>query len=89
MRTLSYRRNQEAKSKAKARKKLLQDPFLIGRGENSINKYVTQKRVGRMASIHSCPCSCEVCGNPRKHFKAQKLSELKSKESFEQSFSDI
>jgi len=39
-------------------------------------------QVGRMASCHCKPCSCHMCGNPRKHFGAVTMRERKSKESF-------
>ena len=35
-------------------------------------------RTGRMASVHSKPCSCSSCGNPRRHGEGLTVQERRS-----------
>lgn len=66
MRGLAYRRHSEQKRKAWAK--------IAGR--EWYNKEPTDRQIGRLA--HSpAKCSCYMCGNPRKHFKAKTLQEIK------------
>jgi len=76
-RSSAYRRFRENQAKLKAKRYLKRISFL---GEKSTAEDLTQ--VGRMASCHCKPCSCYMCGNPRKHFGDVTMREKKSKESF-------
>lgn len=70
MRGIAYRRHQSSKKKSKAKKIA-----------HEWNVKPTGKRIGMLASTPK-PCSCCICGNPRKHFKRKTIQELKADESF-------
>lgn len=61
-RSKDFRRFQENKMKKKAKRVLKINSF----GEITRDK--DPKQVGRYAHVHCCPCSCNMCGNPRRHF---------------------
>lgn len=80
MRDKAFRRFQEKKKKSWA-KRLLTLFFA------DIPDYIiSDKDIGRRATTPQ-PCSCEMCGNPRHHFKSKKdkltLQEQKEFEKFE------
>lgn len=39
---------------------------------------ITERNVGKQASVHSVECSCSMCGNPRKHLGQRTLQEIKA-----------
>ena len=84
-RTKAYRRSQYFIHKKKAYKKLIIDNIdLIEQ-----NKFEPSERlIGKMESTHSCSCSCEMCGNPRKHFNEKTLRERKSDDKFKTELND-
>lgn len=65
-RTKAFRRAEEKKAKNKAKRSML------GEGVDS------ERKLGKLASTHCKPCSCPLCGNPRKYFKARTLEEMRS-----------
>ena len=69
-RTKAFRRNCDKKAKAKARNSLMAKWPMDGKTDD--------KRIGRLASTHCKPCSCEMCGNPRKFFGEKTLREKRS-----------
>lgn len=40
-------------------------------------KEISAVFIGKLASTHGRPCSCHMCGNPRKHYKQKTLQEKK------------
>jgi len=65
--TIQYRRHQNWKAKEKAKRILKSDiawPYPP-----------TSKEIGKKASVHSKGCSCECCGNPRRHFGNRSVQE--------------
>jgi hypothetical protein len=68
---IRYRRHQDIRAKRKARfvMKYLWDDTTI-----------TPKRIGVNASTHCKPCSCYMCGNPRKYFNELTIQEQKHQE---------
>ena len=61
MRDRGYRHEQLKRMKQKVRR----IPWVGKAGE----KFVTPRYIGHMASTHGKPCSCYMCGNPRKFAK--------------------
>lgn len=47
------------------------------------NKEIDGTLVGKFASVHGSVCSCEMCGNPRKHFGEVSTQEKKFVENAE------
>lgn len=70
MRGIAYRRHQLSKKKSKA--KMIACEW---------NVKPTGKRIGMLASTPT-PCSCDMCGNPRRHWKQKTIQEMKADESF-------
>lgn len=66
MRTRAYRRVQYLKSKKKAEK--------IASRYWEKGSY-TERDVGRLASTHGVMCSCDMCGNPRRHHNERTIQE--------------
>lgn len=64
-RTRAFRRSCEKKAKRKAQNSM------IGVG-------MDQRGIGKLAHCHCKPCSCEMCGNPRKFFNEKTLREKRS-----------
>ena len=65
----TYRRHQDWKAKEKAKWILTRDvawPYPP-----------TLKEIGKKASVHSHGCSCDMCGNPRRHFGNRSVQERK------------
>lgn len=53
-----------------------------------LDDLVTPKFIGRLATTHK-PCSCYMCGNPRKYFKQDTIQELReSQDDVEQGVED-
>ena len=65
MRTRAFRRSCADRAKAKARGSLMG----YGLDDNDI---------GKLASCHCKPCSCYMCGNPRKYFGSVTLREKRA-----------
>ena len=81
-RTVSFRRWQEEKSKVRARKVmrlLWQIP----------EEFITPEAVGINAHSHCKPCSCYMCGNPRKHWHELTIQEMKANLAFIQQLKEI
>ena len=64
-RTKAFRRSCEKKAKIKARKSMMAEGL-------------DERGCGKLASTHCKPCSCEMCGNPRKWFGTKSLQERRS-----------
>ena len=64
-RTKAFRRSCEKKAKIKAKKSIMAEGL-------------DERGIGVMASTHCKPCSCEMCGNPRKFFGERTLREKRS-----------
>jgi transposase len=47
-------------------------------------KNIDKDFLNQMVSTHCKPCSCPVCGNPRRYFKKHTLKEVKATEEFEE-----
>lgn len=79
MRNKEFRRFQEKKKKNWA-KKLLKILF-----HDIPNYIISAKEIGRRAHTPQ-PCSCNMCGNPRKHCKSKKdkltIQELKEEDRY-------
>ena len=65
MQTLEFRRHHKKRIKAKAKR-------IVGD--------VTPKELGVRCNHGMTICSCHLCGNPRKHFNAKTIQELKQDE---------
>jgi len=63
------RRHEAMKAKRRARFRLRR----WGWSEDSVSK----KHLG-IYSNTKCPCSCHLCGNPRRHFKIKTFQERRS-----------
>ena len=62
MRTKAYRRFQDRKAKRKSEK------LLKMLHADCLDQFpVTEREIGRFAGCHRRPCSCFMCGNPRKY----------------------
>ncbi len=61
MRDLAYRRAQTNRAKQKAAK-------VVNRWWGWLPVEIDHRDIGKMASVHCSPCSCYMCGNPRRHF---------------------
>jgi excinuclease UvrABC ATPase subunit len=70
-RNKAFRRAQSQKAKIKAIRYLKERL-------NYSEEEITPEAVGKHASTHNRPCSCEMCGNPRKFFNEKTLSEKKA-----------
>jgi len=64
-RSRAFRRSCERKAKKKAK-------YIWDNGSND------GRRIGKMANCHNRPCSCEICGNPRKYFNERTIREKRS-----------
>ena len=74
--SLIRRMNDERRVKAKA--KIREE-----RNRSDLVNYIPSDRdIGKNASVHGAICSCEVCGNPRKHFKEKTLAEKSEDETW-------
>lgn len=67
MRSRAFRRHEEDKRKAWAKKK----------GREWYGVEPNEKQIGRLAHSPAI-CSCYMCGNPRKHFKQKTRQEVKA-----------
>ncbi len=76
-RTKAYRRFQEAKAKRRAKKYLRQIQMFDW-------ELITPDKIGYQASTHNVPCSCFMCGNPRKFFGERTLKERRADDAFRQ-----
>ena len=70
MRDRSYRRAEEVKAKRRA-VKVLKDSWDYDPED------INPRNIGKIASTHGKPCSCYMCGNPRRHFKEPTIQERK------------
>lgn len=81
MRSRADRRNAMAKAKRKAAE-------IVDRTRMWVGGLLTEEerayRVGKMASVHSKPCSCPGCGNSRRHFGHKTLQEERVNAAFQQ-----
>jgi hypothetical protein len=77
MRGLAFRRHQEARSKAKA-KRHLQERWNWSPPDGKPSP--GPKEIGIHAKTRAI-CSCPACGNPRRHFGEIPVSERKKRES--------
>ena len=68
MRDKTYRRLQTTKAKHKA-------AHILKRWWDWTQEEITDRDVGRMANVHCKPCSCYMCGNPRRWFKDLSIQE--------------
>lgn len=71
MKKRAIRREQEIRKKNKA-KKIMKESW--GYPDDMID----EKRIGKTASTHGKPCSCPMCGNPRRHFGEKTRQETKA-----------
>lgn len=67
--SLDRRRQDEARLKARAHKKVL-SCALLNSGSGKI--------VGVTYTTHGSKCSCWMCGNPRRHFGSKTLGEKRA-----------
>lgn len=70
MRGIAFRRHKREKAKAKAKKIA-----------NDWRVNPSPKRIGMIATTPA-PCSCDMCGNPRRHWKQKTIQEIKADEAF-------
>jgi hypothetical protein len=75
----SKRRGNERKAKTRAKVRLTK----WGLGSDD------PARVGKWASTHGKPCSCYMCGNPRRHFGEKTRQELIADINFEEMKGEI
>ena len=68
-----FRRHQDWKAKESAK-------FVMRHIWDYDDKNFTLRNIGRLASTHCKPCSCPMCGNPRKHFNELTVQERRSEE---------
>ena len=68
MRDRAYRRKEISKAKQRAYK-VLKDSWAYNPED------IDPKNIGKVASTHGKPCSCYMCGNPRKYFKELTIQE--------------
>jgi hypothetical protein len=47
---------------------------------NEKDMLVNKDWINHMASTHCVPCSCSMCGNPRRYFGAITIQEIKCEE---------
>lgn len=73
LRKRAQRRHNAGKAKRKAVRKLHQ--WEMGATD--------QRVVGKWANT-ACPCSCETCGNPRRHFKELTIQERRHNQQTEE-----
>ena len=71
MKKRAARRDQEIRKKKKA-KKVMKENW--GFSDSMIN----ERNIGLTASTHGKPCSCPMCGNPRRHFGEKTMQEIKA-----------
>ena len=76
MRDLAYRREQAEKAKRKA-KDITANHWYFSRVQ------ITPARIGVTASTHGKPCSCYMCGNPRKWFGELTVQERRYANTYE------
>lgn len=53
------------------------------------NEPIDPSYLQHMVSTHCRPCSCPMCGNPRRYFKRHTLKEVKAKADFEKQFTEM
>jgi hypothetical protein len=70
LRNRSLRRAQQKKAEARSLRR-------IKEVERRNSESVTQKAIHLYTSTHGKPCSCWMCGNPRKFFKQATLQEVR------------
>jgi hypothetical protein len=80
MRNKAERRQSEGKAKGKA--KVLVDRVRAWLG-GPLTPDEEQRRVGKMAAVHSRPCSCPMCGNARRHLSQKTLQERREEQTDE------
>jgi hypothetical protein len=82
--SLSRRLNDERRVKAKAKVR-------ENRNRSSLNENAvpSDRDIGKSASVHGAHCSCEMCGNPRKHFKEKTLAEKSEDQTWDNDLADI
>ena len=72
MKKRAKRREQENRGKNKA-KKIMKDSW----GWTS-EELLDNRHIGKIASTHGKPCSCPMCGNPRRHFHEVTMQEKRA-----------
>ncbi len=72
MKKRAIRRKGEVRAKTKA-KKIMKESW------NWDGELMDGKHVGVVASTHGKPCSCPMCGNPRRHFHEKTRQEIVAK----------
>ena len=73
MKKRAARRAQKDKNKKKA-KRIMKESWHCEGG------LMDPRHVGKTASTHGKPCSCPMCGNPRRHFHKVTMQEKKAEE---------
>lgn len=74
MRGRAIRRHHDERVKMRAR-------WLLRRWQYGADPFAppepSARQIGRMTSAGMSPCSCAMCGNPRRHFGEPTLQELR------------
>lgn len=86
MRGIAYRRHTEEREKARARRKL-KARWTWTPPEGRPTAYV-DAQVGILAATRA-PCSCLVCGNPRRHFGELLMGERRAIDRFRAELCDL
>jgi hypothetical protein len=77
MKNRAIRRSQKTRKKIKIKRMMKEQWGYDG-------ELLSEKNVGKNASTHGKPCSCWMCGNPRKHrhqkTKQEVIAELSEKD---------
>ena len=68
---------QDVDRKAKVRAGKIMDRQCSALAGSDLDPGERARRVGKMASVHSKPCSCAMCGNARRKLGARTLQELR------------
>ena len=69
MKKRAIRRDQEIRKKNKA-KRIMKENWGFSKD------MITERSVGLTASTHGKPCSCPMCGNPRKYWNEKTRQEV-------------
>lgn len=73
MRDKAYRRWREQISKQHVR-------HVVERVWLDTAGYLNPRTIGKMAHSHCVPCSCYMCGNPRRHWNIKTIAERRRDE---------
>lgn len=69
MKNRAVRRDQEIRKKRKI-EKIMKDSWGFS------GELMDERNVGKTASTHGKPCSCPMCGNPRKYWNEKTKQEI-------------